>query len=74
MNDFAFREMRKMDLELDKVIIDLEAVCDQGETKALQQAQAKWLAFRDSHAEFVWGFDEAVDVLHLRRNSHERPH
>lgn len=53
MNEFASREMRKMDLELGKVLIDLEAICDDAEVSALQDAQAKWLEFRESHAAFV---------------------
>lgn len=53
MNDYASREVQKLDLELNKVMIDVEAVCDEREAQLLKEAQAKWLEFRAVHAEFV---------------------
>lgn len=53
MNDYAAREVQKLDLELNKVLIDIEAICDDDEIQLLKEAQKRWFAFREAHANFV---------------------
>lgn len=53
MNDYAAKEVRKLDLELEKVMIDLNSVCDDNEVKLLTRTQAQWKKFRELHAQFV---------------------
>lgn len=53
MNEYAAREVQKLDLELDKVLLDLNAECDDEELKLLAESQAQWKKFRELHAEFV---------------------
>ena len=43
----------KLDLELEKVLIDLNSVCHDDEVKMLNRAQAQWKKFRELHAQFV---------------------